>query len=136
MKEGPILKRVLLTCSRGTTRLFRTSVALAWVGKAIVFKSTQLVTVHHGDVLIRQGRRLRIGHPGWSDLTGWTQVLIKPEHIDKTLAVFTVIEVKAPLGKLTEDQTKFGNMVTKAGGIFGMARSPEDAERILKVLTP
>jgi len=117
VKEGSILKRVLLTCSRGNTRLFRNNV---------------------GQYQDKAGNWIRYGvcNPGGSDLIGWQQVLIKPEHIGRTLAVFTAIEVKALHGKLTAEQTLFLNMVELAGGISGMARSAEEAERIVKVLTP
>jgi hypothetical protein len=130
--ETPILKRILRRCSRGTSRLFRTNVALAWVGKATRFTSRQVVTVNEGDVLIRQGRRLQVGVTGWSDLTGWKQIVITPEHVGTTIAQFLVIEVKQPGKNATEPQARFGRMVSDAGGVFGVAHSPEEAESIIK----
>ncbi len=132
MKETPILKRIMRRCSRGAARLFRTNVALAWVGKAQQFKRHGTVIVEPGDVLIRNARRLQVGVTGWSDLTGWKQIIITPDLVGKTIAQFLVIEVKQPGKKATEAQARFGKMVSDAGGLFGVAHSPEEAESIIK----
>jgi hypothetical protein len=102
------------------------------VGKAQQFKYAGTITVEPGDVLIRQGRRLQVGTTGWSDLTGWKQIVITSEHIGKTIAQFLVIEVKQPGKHATEAQARFGRMVSDAGGVFGVAHSPEEAENIIK----
>ena len=116
MKETPILKRIMLSCSTGTTRLFRNNV---------------------GQYEDKAGNWIRYGmyNPGGSDLIGWTQLTIRPEHVGRTVAVFTAIEVKGTQKRkngLTKDQAVFGQMVTDAGGLFGMARSVEEAKNILR----
>ncbi len=133
MLETPILKRILRRCSRGAARLFRTNVALAWVGNnPIKFTHQQVITVNKGDVLIRNGRRLQVGIKGWSDLTGWRKIVITKDHMGKTIAQFIAIEVKRPGKKLSEDQLNFGRMISDAGGLFGVAHSPEEAAAIIK----
>jgi hypothetical protein len=77
------------------------------------------------------GRLVRYGLcPGSSDLIGLRQVTITPDMVGQTLAVFTAIEVKDQ-GRLTEQQRAFITMVQQAGGMAGVARSVEDARRIL-----
>jgi len=47
------------------------------------------------------------------------------------LAVFTSIEVKSPTGRVRPEQQQWLNAVQAAGGVAGIARSVEDAQRIL-----
>ena len=70
-----------------------------------------------------------------SDLIGWTPVVITPEMVGHTIAVFTSIEVKEegykPSGKKQIDhiaaQQKWCDGVTKAGGIAGIVDSSDKA---------
>lgn len=102
----------MLACSRGRSRLFRNNV---------------------GQYKDKAGNWIRYGvcNPGGADLIGWTRVTITPEHVGRTLAIFTALEVKGPRGKLTNEQKMFLDMVFMAGGIADMVRSAEDAEKIL-----
>ena len=113
MRESSILKRILLRCSRGTTRLWRNNV---------------------GQYRDHAGNWIRYGvkNPGGSDLIGWTQLIIKQEHIGRTVAVFTAVEVKRPGKDVLLVQQRFGDMVSDAGGLFGVAHSADEAEQILK----
>lgn len=72
-----------------------------------------------------------VGGRGGGDLIGWHQVTIGPEHVGMTLALYAEIEVKSLRGRLTKDQVKRQKMVERAGGICGVARSPEEAAEIL-----
>jgi len=112
MNETSILKRIMLKCSRGASRLFRNNVGQ--------YKTDEGDWVRYG-----------VCNPGGSDLIGWTQVLITPDHVGKTLAVFTALEVKAKRGKTTTNQLAFISMVKMAGGIADVVRSEDDAERVL-----
>ena len=77
------------------------------------------------------GRLVRYGLcPGSSDLIGLRQVTITPDMVGQTIAQFVAIEVK-DRGRLTEQQQAFITMVQQAGGLAGVARSVEDARRIL-----
>jgi hypothetical protein len=80
----------------------------------------------------RQGRPVRFGLcPGSSDLIGLRTVTVTPEMVGQRLAVFAAVEVKAPRGKLTEQQGHFLAAVERMGGLAGVARSVEDAAAIL-----
>jgi hypothetical protein len=70
---------------------------------------------------------------GSSDLIGLRQVLIGPEHLGQTLAVFSAIEVKAPKGRLREEQRSFLELVERFGGYSGVATSLEEAARVLRL---
>ena len=118
------LRQILLTCSRGPTRLFRQNTGQGWVGQSRRFSRPETVIVQPGDVLIRNARPLHAGLcEGSSDLIGWTQ--------RDGAAVFTAIEVKTERGRVTPEQAQFVDVVTAAGGIAGIARSVEDAQRLI-----
>jgi hypothetical protein len=118
------MRSILLACSRGATRLFRNNTAQAWVGASRRFSRAETVLVQPGDVLIRDARPLHAGLcVGSSDLIGWTQ--------RGGQAVFTAIEVKADRGRLTGEQASFIAAVQSAGGIAGVARSPDEALALL-----
>ncbi len=66
-----------------------------------------------------------------SDLIGWHSMIVTPEMIGQNIAIYTAIEVKSGSRRPTIDQCTFIKLVRKAGGIAGVARSPEDAEEML-----
>lgn len=68
---------------------------------------------------------------GSSDLIGWTTLEITPDMVGKKVAVFTAIEVKTAKGNPSPEQRNFISRVREAGGIAGIARSPEDARNII-----
>ena len=51
--------------------------------------------------------------------------------VGSTVAVFTSIEVKTPTGRIRPEQQHWLETVQAAGGIAGVARSVEDALRIV-----
>jgi hypothetical protein len=67
---------------------------------------------------------------GSSDLIGWHSVTITPDMVGQTLAVFTAIEVKDK-GRPTPEQLTFIEVVRRAGGFAGIARSVAEARKIL-----
>lgn len=79
------------------------------------------------------GRLVRYGLcPGSSDLIGLRTRIITEADLGYRFAQFVAIEVKDQ-GRLTEQQRAFLAMVTQAGGLAGVARSPEDARTILRL---
>lgn len=69
---------------------------------------------------------------GSADWIGWQSIVVTPEHVGKRLAVFVGIEAKrAEGGTLQPNQREFIRALSEAGGIAGVARNAEDAERIL-----
>jgi hypothetical protein len=136
MSEQAIQKRIWLSLSRGATRLFRCNVGVGWAGK------TERVTPRNrgvlgaslrpGDVVVRNARPLRAGlQRGNGDLIGWVTMQITPEMVGSQVAVFASVEVKSLTGGARAHQRTWRDQVTAAGGLAGIARSVEDAERIL-----
>ena len=75
-----------------------------------------------GKVKMADGRWFSTGLPdGFSDLFGFR----------KTDAKIFFIEVKTPTGKLRKDQERFLTAMYQRGAIVGVARSTEDALRIV-----
>ena len=75
-----------------------------------------------GKVKMADGRWFSTGLPdGFSDLFGFR----------KTDAKIFFIEVKTPTGKLRKDQERFLTAMNQRGAIVGVARSTEDALKIV-----
>jgi len=111
VSEMAILRRILLVCSSGATRLWRNQV---------------------GQYELKDGRILRSGLcKGSSDLIGYRTVEVTPDMIGQRIAVFVALEVKDK-GRLTAEQAQFLRVVAEAGGIAAEVRSPEDAEAALR----
>jgi hypothetical protein len=124
MNEANLMRSIMLACSRGATRLWRNNVAQAWVGKPVQSQRTITVTLEPGDVLLKNARPLHAGLcTGSSDLIGYT--------VRDGVAVFTALEVKTDTGRVTPEQRQFLEVVGGAGGIAGVTRSIEDAERLI-----
>ena len=82
----------------------------------------------------RTGRYVQFGlAKGSSDLVGFKTIKITPEMIGQEVAQFVSIEIKTERGKLTEVQQNWLQKVHDSGGIVGVARSIQDALKIVKV---
>jgi hypothetical protein len=116
MSEQAIQQRIRLAVSRGPTRLWRNNT---------------------GRLRDERGQLVTFGLcPGSADLIGYRTVEITEDDVRAAggrlrVAVFAAVEVKAERGRPTPEQTAFLEHVTAAGGLAGIARSVEDAERIL-----
>ncbi len=111
MSEQRIQQEIRLAISEGDCRVFRNNC---------------------GVLQDRRGVPVRYGlQPGSSDLIGWRTVTITPDMVGTQVAVFLSIEVKTATGRLRPEQQQWLNAVQAAGGIAGVARSVEDALRIV-----
>jgi hypothetical protein len=109
--EQQIQQHIRLTCSTGSTRLFRNNT---------------------GTLRDQHGRPVSFGLcKGSADLIGWRTVTVTPEMVGQQVAVFTSIEVKAASGRLRPEQRQWLDAVQAAGGIGGVARSVDDARALL-----
>jgi hypothetical protein len=121
MTETDIVKRIMLRASQLGHTVFRCNTGMGWAGKLIT-KTQQagMMFVPAGAVVLADARPLRAGLcQGGSDIIGWT-------YTGKFLAVEGKDKMQA-----SKDQLNFIDQVNKAGGIAGIARSPEDLEQIL-----
>ncbi len=108
----------------GKGLIFRANVGQAWVGEASRLPG--------GSVLLKNARPFSTGLPaGFSDLFGLVPVVITPDMVGKTLAVFTALEVKTAKGRASEQQMAFIRAVNDNGGRAGVVRSAEDALNII-----
>jgi hypothetical protein len=128
MSERKIQQDIFaLANSRPDVRLFRNSVGLGYVGRA-VFPSTGQFP---GAVVIRPFRKVHFGlRPGSADLVGWKTVTITPDMVGKKVAVFLSIETKSETGTLDDEQLNWLRQVQSHGGIAAMAKT-EAAARVV-----
>ena len=78
---------------------------------------------------LADGRRVRMGAVGVSDLVGWVQEKYVNLHAHGYVARFLAIEVKRSGAFTTAKQRAFLDAVTAAGGVAFVARSVEDVRR-------
>ncbi|UZO91739.1 VRR-NUC domain-containing protein [Roseomonas mucosa] len=129
LSEAEIQAAIMRDLGRGDTRLFRNTVGQGWTGQASHLREP-------GCVLIRNARAVRFGlADGSGDLIGWRSMLITPEHVGTTLAVFLSVEVKSSTGSLRDGQRVWAQAVARAGGLAGTARSVEEARAIARLGT-
>lgn len=126
MSESDLYPAIMAAYSRGNTRIFRQQSCLAWAGQVIARTATTLTLAHP--------HALKIGVPGISDLGGFTTHVITEADIGSLVAIYLAIEGKSARGRTTEEQGAFIAMVRTAGGRAGIARSVEDAGRIIQGL--
>lgn len=82
----------------------------------------------------RSGRMVSFGlSKGSADLVGWRTVEITPEMVGQRVAVFVSLEIKTPSGRLSNLQRYWLQAVSAAGGIAGVARSLQDALKVVSV---
>lgn len=112
--ETRIQNLILVALSEAGCTVWRVETAGVWVGRKI-----------HSDgstVTIANARMMQAGLcKGGSDIIG-----ISPD------GRFLAIEVKTPKGRPTKEQMRFIEAVRNAGGIAGIARSPEEALDLIR----
>lgn len=90
-----------------------------------------------GTATTADGRFIRFGLcPGSSDLIGWTEYVIQPQDVGRTVAIFTALEVKTATGRATCQQRQFINAVRRAGGIAAIVRNPQQALNAISEYQP
>lgn len=114
----------------GTTQaatLFRANVGKAWTGNKVVC-CDHMIT-------LSCARPFSTGLPiGFPDLFGFRTVEVTPEMVGKKLAVFAFLEVKKPGGRTSRAQEKMLAFLRDAGAVGGVARSPDEAIKLLRHL--
>lgn len=123
MTESALYPQIMQAFSRGPTRVFRQNAGTAWQGKIIEQSTSRLVLAYP--------RAIRLGSPGMADLGGLTSVVITPDMVGQLIGVDVQIECKFGTGRLTAEQAAYIQMIRTLGGRAGIARSVEDAERII-----
>lgn len=130
MSETDLMRRLQKRASSLGARLFRQNTGMAWVGK--VERGPGNFRLAPGDVVIRNARPFHAGITGMSDLGGWSPLVITPDMIGATVAIYTQAEVKEN-ARPTKEQLAWIKAVVNAGGRAGIVRSETDLIRILEI---
>ncbi len=127
MQEHDIQNLIRLEISRQRLGVsFRSNVGQAWTGNNIRKHAD-------GSITIMDPRPFQTGLPeGYSDLTVVVPVLVTPEMVGRLVGIAGFIEVKNQKRKATPAQMNFIEQMQSLGARAGVARSPEDAIRILR----
>ncbi len=84
-----------------------------------------------GTFWTKDGRPVKIGEPGVSDLIGMVPHVVTQEDVGRTIGVFTVLETKQVRDSTDktrrESQGNFLRLVNRGGGVAAIVRSEEDA---------
>lgn len=124
MNETNIVREIQIAASRIGARLIRQQTGMGWIGKG--------KRKPDGTVIIPNARPFHSGFTGWSDTGGFTPVLITPDMVGQTVAVYTQVEVKTDTGPVRTEQRDWISYVRSQGARAGIARSPDDVIRILR----
>jgi hypothetical protein len=86
-----------------------------------------------GQVMLESGGRITygVGPNGASDWIGYRAVVVTPDMVGTTVAVFVAIEAKRPGEDMRDDQREFVAEIIANGGIAGVAHSAAEAAEIL-----
>jgi hypothetical protein len=114
--EAQIQAEIMAECSNGPTRLWRTNAGMGWAGR--------MVSNVRGTVTLATARPLHGMPEGWPDLTGFT--------VTPTGTVPVFVEVKDATGRVRPEQFKFLEFLRSMGCRAGVARSVEDARKIIE----
>lgn len=120
--------------SRVGARLFVMTTGRFWAGRVVQKfdkPGRYVFEAQKGDLILRNPRLVNVGFEGLSDLAGYMPVTITQDMVGKTLAVLSCVEVKAGKDRPTPKQLQVIDVVKRAGGRAGVARSIPDALAIV-----
>lgn len=125
MSETDFIKKMLLESNDADCVLYRNNTGIGWAG-------TFMGRDGAGNVVLKNARPLHAGLcTGSSDAIGWANVIVTPEMLGRSLAVFLAVEAKSRRGATSADQIRFLHNVNRARGIGIVLRDGESiVERI------
>ena len=133
--ESKILRDIRDKLSRGAVRLLRNNVGVgvmishkhAMTRQAIITACIELARSRGGD-----GARITYGlGVGTGDLIGYRRVVVTPEMVGRTVAVFVSCEVKTETGRPSDEQVTWMGHLNAVGGQAFVARSVDEAKKEL-----
>ena len=129
MSEASIQARILLAIGAlPGVRVFRNTVGTGWHGEPMRPGWQGLPAGEY--LVLKNPRRVSFGlFPGSHDIIGWRTLQTAP---GLSVAQFLGIEVKTAKGVLSSQQSRFGSVLSRAGGLSLVARSPEEALALLE----
>lgn len=99
---------------------WRNNTGMAWQGQRLSRSPGAVVKIEPGMVVLREARPISFGLEGSPDIIG----VMAGRGFG--------LEMKAATGRLEESQPRFRRAWEKAGGLYGVPRSVEEALRILR----
>lgn len=120
--------------SRVGARLFVMTTGRFWAGQSVITikrDGQYKLDLRARDIILRNPRLVNVGFEGLSDLAGYTPVTITQDMVGQTVAVLSCVEVKAGKDRPTPKQLQVIDVVKRAGGRAGIARSVDDALSIV-----
>lgn len=121
MSETTILHRVHEAAARLGWTLWRNNVGRGWVGRAYKWIGR--------DLLVMDARPVDFGLcKGSADLIGIKPVTITQDMVGKVVGVFAGVEVKTPSGRLSPEQERWLEFVSRAGGAVVVTRNQGEIE--------
>ena len=140
-EESNIARRIQMDLSPHKVVLFKNVrgnfYSIGAVKKLIAAALTlKIVPVKSAIDFLRKRGRIAAGlsQDGSSDLIGYTQVLVTPDMVGTTVAIFTAVEVKTATGTVQPNQTKFCSVVNSHGGRAGIARNAQEAKKVAQIV--
>lgn len=118
---------------------WRNNTGTAWQGQRLPRAPGAMVKVERGMVILAEARPISFGLEGSGDIIG-SQLLdadriraMLQRHGDALrIGQAFALELKAARGRLEESQPKFARAWQRAGGLYGVPRSVEEALRVLR----
>lgn len=94
---------------------YRNNTGQAWQGTQQKYAIGQYVRVEPRMVILTEARPVNFGLPGSADVHGVQQ------------GVAVAVEFKTPVGRQSDQQKLFERAWVRVGGVYVLARSPEEA---------
>lgn len=121
-QETDVLNRWLKRWTRWG-RFFRVHVGQYWAGRPVKRWTSGGVQY----VTLAAAQQVQMGVKGQADWNGWHSMVITPDMVGRTVAVYVAVEGKAgDAGRVSPEQDQHLNIVRQAGGIGIVVRSPDD----------
>lgn len=132
MLEHGIQNEIQVTISEHRIGIpFRINVGIGWTGNKIIHNGDGSKTIKDPRPFATFGAETK-KYKGFSDLFIVIPKIITPEMVGQKLATIAFLEIKTKTGKPTKEQLHFIELMQSLGAKAGVARSPDDALRILR----
>lgn len=136
IRESNVFTRCSKLLSRAG-RLFRNNVGAAYLGPSFALTPGQVYRAKGGERVISAPRFVEFGLiKGSGDGIGWRSMVITPDMVGKTVAVFLSVETKAGRGKAEDDQLRWQANVQRAGGIAIVTNDAQQAAQEVEQWKP
>ncbi|SRR6266496_3462549 len=116
-----VLRREYILGLKPNQRRFFIDAGYAWKAdkkNTVWVKTPKMVQLNPGDMVLRHPQKFNGGPEGWFDAVGWDEVVITPDMVGKTVAVFCGDELKSKNDRLRPLQRLLGQVLKSMGGVW------------------